>query len=191
MHIEPGKVEEPRCWCQGGCGLTGCRCTVHWVTVYLGNSVLGRVKESCCCCQGKCRSKFDCSVTFLSYFLLLILQTVIFTNQHGESQAAKDRAIMEAGVCCAVVHPNVVATYHYDIRAIEMDEGATGLKVDQQATDWKLYLVQVSEICFVTATGVFIIIMNMCGEFCMLSIGIQTGIQIHTCLSCRSCASPP
>ncbi len=52
---------------------------------------------------------------------------------------------MEAGVCRSVVHPNVVATYHYDIRAIQTptEGGATGLTVNQKDTDWKLFLVQV------------------------------------------------
>lgn len=70
-------------------------------------------------------------------------QTVLFACKHGESQQARQRAIMEAGVCRSVVHPNVVSTYHYDIRKIQTDEGSTGLKVKQEAADWKLYLVQV------------------------------------------------
>lgn len=74
---------------------------------------------------------------------LLSIQTVLFANKHGNCQLAKQRAVMEAGVCCSVVHPNVVSTYHYDIREIQTCEAASGLKIDQKAADWKLYLVQV------------------------------------------------
>ena len=48
------------------------------------------------------------------------VKTVLFPFEHGSSSAAaKQRAILEAGVSCSASHPNVVATYHYDIKAVQ------------------------------------------------------------------------
>ena len=72
-------------------------------------------------------------------------QTVLFTNKQGLKDAPEQRAITEAAVCSSVVHPNVVSTYHYDIRAVQTieQEGTLQIDDDGQPTDWKLYLVQV------------------------------------------------
>jgi hypothetical protein len=77
----------------------------------------------------------------------LLLQTVLFTNKQGASDAPEKRAVMEAAVSSSVVHPNVVSTYHYDIRAVQTvaKEGALQIEDEGQATDWKLYLVQVGQ----------------------------------------------
>ena len=48
------------------------------------------------------------------------VKTVLFPFEHGSSSAAaKQRVILEAGVSCSASHPNVVATYHYDIKAVQ------------------------------------------------------------------------
>eukprot|EP00798_Chlamydomonas_sp_ICE-L_P005356 gene5356-5573_t len=58
------------------------------------------------------------------------------------------RAVTEAAVCTSVVHPNVVSTYHYDIKMVQIaeDDPQTegGFVVQDQCpqTDWKLFLVQ-------------------------------------------------
>eukprot|EP00955_Chlamydomonas_euryale_P084364 363954-Chlamydomonas_euryale.AAC.8 len=61
------------------------------------------------------------------------------------AQRVQQRAIMEAAVCTSVMHPNVVATYHYDL--------TPSGEVNGQACEWKLYLVQVNggyrELCTV------------------------------------------
>eukprot|EP00955_Chlamydomonas_euryale_P118101 366519-Chlamydomonas_euryale.AAC.7 len=56
----------------------------------------------------------------------------------------QQRAVMEAAVCTSVMHPNVVATYHYDIVAVQDNKegGATAVAAARPATDWKLFLVQ-------------------------------------------------
>ncbi|GIL90997.1 hypothetical protein Vretimale_17053 [Volvox reticuliferus] len=81
--------------------------------------------------------------------------------------ASQQRAVLEAAVSCSVAHPNVVATYHYDITPIRpsgvvcsggllINDGShmrpgcgTGPGVFPGGTgalsDWKLYLVQ--EFC--------------------------------------------
>ncbi|GLI67931.1 hypothetical protein VaNZ11_012259 [Volvox africanus] len=77
--------------------------------------------------------------------------------------ASQQRAVLEAAVSCSVAHPNVVATYHYDITPIRpsgvvcsggllISDGSllrTGPGVlpggPGAVSDWKLYLVQ--EFC--------------------------------------------
>ncbi|KAF5827964.1 hypothetical protein DUNSADRAFT_18452, partial [Dunaliella salina] len=58
------------------------------------------------------------------------------------------RAILEAAVSASMSHPNIVTTYHYDIKPIRADPD--GLQVDAMAgmDDWKLFLVQ--EYCHCT-----------------------------------------
>ena len=72
------------------------------------------------------------------------VKTVLFTNKQGLKDAPEQRAITEAAVCSSVVHCNVVATYHYDIRAVQtVEEGTLQIDDGGHPTDWKLYLVQV------------------------------------------------
>ena len=86
------------------------------------------------------------------------VKTVLFPFEYGSSSAAaKQRAILEAGVSCSVSHPNIVATYHYDIKAmsysksspVEDNKEGGGLQLDYSSSnhgrDWKLFLVQ--ELC--------------------------------------------
>ncbi|KAJ9519979.1 hypothetical protein QJQ45_014707 [Haematococcus lacustris] len=86
--------------------------------------------------------------------LEVAVKTVLFTDHakdskvRGQRGAPQQRAILEAAVCTSVTHNNVVATYHYDITAVNKGgretRGIGGMTIDdsQAATDWKLYLVQ-------------------------------------------------
>ena len=94
------------------------------------------------------------------------VKTVMFPYEHGSDKGnARQRAILEAGVSCSVVHPNVVTTYHWDIKAVrtvisspstssppdvskgQSPVGSGSISVDPSldAQDWKLFLVQ--ELC--------------------------------------------
>ncbi|GFH10152.1 protein kinase domain-containing protein [Haematococcus lacustris] len=71
------------------------------------------------------------------------LATSALAQQHSQA-----RAVLEAAVTSSIAHPNVVATYHYDIIPVRATEGAglRGLNITHAAqVDWKLYLVQ--EFC--------------------------------------------
>lgn len=79
------------------------------------------------------------------------VKTVLFSHQHGVAKTTRQRAITEAGVCLSIVHPNVIATYHYDIKNLQV--GGTGfsqgrglnIEMGHQQVDLKLFLVQ--ELC--------------------------------------------
>jgi hypothetical protein len=79
------------------------------------------------------------------------IKTVLFSE--GGALAAQQRAITEAAVCTSVAHPNVVATYHYDIMPVGQHAPSQGGLVVEDMTkgqkavtnDWKLFLVQ--EFC--------------------------------------------
>ena len=85
------------------------------------------------------------------------VKTVLFPFEHGSSSAAaKQRAVLEAGVSCSVSHANIVSTYHYDIKAMPFNNSSSlednkegGLQLDYSSSshgsDWKLFLVQ--ELC--------------------------------------------
>ena len=69
--------------------------------------------------------------------LEVAVKIVVFA-QFGPGGVENDkRAITEAAVCMSVVHPNVTATYHYDIRLEKTDK--------HEKEEWKLTLVQ--ELC--------------------------------------------
>lgn len=57
--------------------------------------------------------------------------------------------MLEAAVTSSIAHPNVVATYHYDITPVRQADlvGLRGLQISASPgmqLDWKLYLIQVS-----------------------------------------------
>lgn len=86
--------------------------------------------------------------------LTVAVKTVLFT-EHTSVQGKvpeKPRAIMEAAVSTAISHPNLVATYFYDMKPITHDyESGEGLQVSPPTNatkDWKLFLVQ--EYCNAT-----------------------------------------
>eukprot|EP00195_Chlamydomonas_chlamydogama_P017133 CAMPEP_0202897514 /NCGR_PEP_ID=MMETSP1392-20130828/6251_1 /ASSEMBLY_ACC=CAM_ASM_000868 /TAXON_ID=225041 /ORGANISM="Chlamydomonas chlamydogama, Strain SAG 11-48b" /LENGTH=1235 /DNA_ID=CAMNT_0049583177 /DNA_START=164 /DNA_END=3873 /DNA_ORIENTATION=+ len=57
----------------------------------------------------------------------------------------QQRAVLEAAVTSSIAHPNVVATYHYDITPMRASDatGLRGLQISEQMQlDWKMYLVQ-------------------------------------------------
>ena len=74
------------------------------------------------------------------------VKTVLFSHTKGSGNGPEKRAVMEAAVASTIVHPNIVATYHYDIkriRAVQGKDGAIQIE-DSSRSDWKLYLIQVS-----------------------------------------------
>ena len=85
--------------------------------------------------------------------LEVAVKMVLFSNQQGGANAPEKRAVMEAAVSSSVVHPNVVATYHYDIkqvRAVAATKGSIQIEESASPSDWKLYLVQVRPIAGVS-----------------------------------------
>jgi hypothetical protein len=74
-------------------------------------------------------------------------QVLFSEREDGDTSLPHERAITEAAVCIAVVHRNVVTTYHYDIKPVRVtDEGhEEGLHLQVSSngnalgvTDWKL-----------------------------------------------------
>ena len=54
--------------------------------------------------------------------------------------------LREAAVCCSMAHPNVVATYHFEVmRAAGFHTAPSGLSISDQSGSraFKLYLIQV------------------------------------------------
>jgi hypothetical protein len=92
------------------------------------------------------------------------VKTVMFPYEHGSDKgSARQRAVLEAGVSCSVIHPNIVATYHWDIKGVQTmisaqsssfpdvikgdssKPSSISLDPSMEARDWKLFLVQ--ELC--------------------------------------------
>lgn len=73
------------------------------------------------------------------------VKTVIFSRRKGSGDGQEKRAIMEAVVTYTMEHPNIVATYHFDIKRVENLQGIEGaIQIeDSSCSDWKLYLIQV------------------------------------------------
>ena len=97
-------------------------------------------------------------------------QTVIFSRSAiGAPSGIEKRIVTEAALSTSVVHPNVVATFHYDIKQVRQREphdnnnsslwnsvstlepsadasaaASAPLRIeDATGADWKLFLVQV------------------------------------------------
>ena len=53
--------------------------------------------------------------------------------------------VTEAALSSSVVHPNIVSTYHYDIKSVKAKVADYGsLEIEHGSPgDWKLFLVQV------------------------------------------------
>ena len=67
-------------------------------------------------------------------------------------QEAKKQVLLEAAVCHSVCHPNVVATYHYDILAVEASKPVTGrsgltlhMTDNSKLGEFKMVIVQVGQ----------------------------------------------
>ena len=61
-------------------------------------------------------------------------------------QLARKRVLQEAALCCSMSHPNVVATYHYDVLvASAFHDTPSGLTIADNSGEgaFKLYLIQV------------------------------------------------
>ena len=64
----------------------------------------------------------------------------------GKEDMARQLVLREAAVCCSVSHPNVVATYHFEVlQAAAFHEAPTGLSIMDKSGEkaFKLYLIQV------------------------------------------------
>ena len=58
----------------------------------------------------------------------------------------RQQVLLEAAVCCSISHPNVVATYHYEVlHAATFQQAPSGISIlDQSGSGaYKLYLIQV------------------------------------------------
>ena len=79
----------------------------------------------------------------------MAVKTVLFADERfGSKGGYERRVITEAALASSIVHPNVVAAYHYDIKrvkTVQARRGAMQIEDSTTPTDWKLYLVQVSE----------------------------------------------
>ena len=64
----------------------------------------------------------------------------------SKRELARQHVLREAAVCCSVLHPNVVATYHYEVlHAASFHDTPTGLSITDVSGEkaFKLYLIQV------------------------------------------------
>ena len=60
----------------------------------------------------------------------------------------QQQVLLEAAVCCSVAHPNVVATYHYEVlQATFFQKAPSGICISDQSGSgaYKLYLIQVCQ----------------------------------------------
>lgn len=64
--------------------------------------------------------------------------------QPENSRVVYTRAVNEAGICCSLLHPNVITTYAHDMKAVDI-KGCQGSCSPMNAAEWKLFLVQ--ELC--------------------------------------------
>ena len=58
----------------------------------------------------------------------------------------RQQVLLEAAVCCSMAHPNVVATYHYEVlQATLFQQAPSGISISDQSGSgaYKLYLIQV------------------------------------------------
>jgi serine/threonine protein kinase len=84
------------------------------------------------------------------------LKTVIVPGGSGAGLHTLERVIQEAAICTSLSHPNIVATYHFDIKqmtARDDEQQQQRLAVQHGAgsgtgTDYKLFLVQ--ELCYMS-----------------------------------------
>ena len=64
----------------------------------------------------------------------------------SKEDMARQLVIREAAVCCSVSHPNVVATYHFEVlQAAAFHDSPSGLNITDKSGEaaFKLYLIQV------------------------------------------------
>ena len=71
----------------------------------------------------------------------------VVTRAAGHHFKVCDRqlAVREAALCCSMSHPNVVATYHYEVlQASAFCQAPSGLRITDKSNegDFKLFLIQ-------------------------------------------------
>ena len=74
----------------------------------------------------------------------------IMLFQNTPEDIARQLVLREAAVCCSMSHPNVVATYHFEVlQADAFYNAPSGLTIDEGQCGsgaFKLYLIQVPKI---------------------------------------------
>ena len=66
--------------------------------------------------------------------------------QEDQENKKRQMVLREAAMCCSMSHPNVVATYHYEVlRASAFHDAPSGLNITDKSGSgaFKLYLIQV------------------------------------------------
>ena len=82
--------------------------------------------------------------------IMLFQNTTLASAQNSAAdvkvQLARKLVLQEAALCCSMSHPNVVATYNYDVLvASAMHDTPSGLHITDKSGEgaFKLYLIQV------------------------------------------------
>mmetsp|Transcript_25649 Transcript_25649/g.55849 ORF Transcript_25649/g.55849 Transcript_25649/m.55849 type:complete len:1132 (+) Transcript_25649:194-3589(+) len=79
--------------------------------------------------------------------LLVAIKTLTFQDKLFGGESAQRTAMTEAAIGASLLHPNVVITYTYELKALKV-QGDNLIMVEPKTlvvTDWKLYIVQ--EFC--------------------------------------------
>ena len=70
----------------------------------------------------------------------------IMLFQNTPEDIARQLVLREAAVCCSMSHPNVVATYHFEVlKASAFHTTPSGMEITDESGEraFKLYLIQV------------------------------------------------
>ena len=70
----------------------------------------------------------------------------IMLFQNTPEDIARQLVLREAAVCCSMSHPNVVATYHFEVlKASTFHTTPSGMEITDESGEgaFKLYLIQV------------------------------------------------
>jgi hypothetical protein len=98
--------------------------------------------------------KLSCQISKLKWKGLLFLAELYTKHPclwFAGDEKSQQTAILEAAISSSLVHPNVVITYSHDLKPLKLhnmpntDDG--GLKIMNmmpQITEWKLFIIQVS-----------------------------------------------
>ena len=65
--------------------------------------------------------------------------------QEDQENKKRQMVLREAAMCCSMSHPNVVATYHYEVlQASAFCQAPSGLRITDKSNegDFKLFLIQ-------------------------------------------------
>ena len=91
-------------------------------------------------------SNMDVAVKIMLFQNTAALDRVLDVALEKALEKARQLVLREAAVCCSMSHPNVVATYHFEVlQASTFHDTPTGLRIMDKSGEkaFKLYLVQV------------------------------------------------